>query len=85
MTGWHDGDAERVPFTLLGGYLGAGKTTILNRLLTRSAARRIVVLVNEVGTVNVDAALVADHDGPTLTLTNGCVCCAIHDDFGQTL
>lgn len=78
-----------VPFTLLGGYLGAGKTTLLNRLLNRlltdAAGRRIVVLVNDVGAVNVDAALVAEHDGATLTLTNGCVCCALGDDLVVTL
>lgn len=75
----------RIPFTLLGGYLGAGKTTLLNRLLTTAAGRRIVVLVNDVGAVNVDAALVAEHDGTTLTLTNGCVCCALGDDLVTTL
>jgi G3E family GTPase len=79
--GWSD----RVPFTLLGGYLGAGKTTLLNRLLASVADRRIAVLVNDVGAVNVDAALIADHDGATLTLTNGCVCCALGDDLVLTL
>jgi G3E family GTPase len=75
----------RVPFTLLGGYLGAGKTTLLNRLLTAASGRRIVALVNDVGAVNVDAALVAEHDGATLTLANGCVCCALGDDLVATL
>lgn len=75
----------RVPFTLLGGYLGAGKTTLLNRLLTAGQGRRIVVLVNDVGAVNVDAALVASHDGTTLALTNGCVCCGLGDDLAATL
>lgn len=75
----------RIPFTLLGGYLGAGKTTLLNRLLATATDRRIVVLVNDVGSVNVDAALVAEHDGGTLTLTNGCVCCALGDDLVGTL
>ena len=76
---------DRLPFTLLGGYLGAGKTTLLNALLASSTGERIAVLVNDVGAVNVDAALVADHTGETLTLTNGCVCCAIADDFTTTL
>jgi G3E family GTPase len=76
---------DRVPFTLLGGYLGAGKTTLLNRLLATATGRRFVVLVNDIGAVNVDAALVADHAGPTLALTNGCVCCSIGDDLGVTL
>lgn len=75
----------RIPFTLLGGYLGAGKTTLLNRLLGGASGRRIVVLVNDVGAVNVDGALVAEHDGATLTLTNGCVCCALGDDLVTTL
>jgi G3E family GTPase len=77
----------RIPFTLLGGYLGAGKTTLLNRLLTAPTlgGRRVAVLVNDVGAVNVDAAMIADHDGPTLTLTNGCVCCAVTDDLTGTL
>ncbi|MFP5486905.1 MAG: CobW family GTP-binding protein [Acidimicrobiia bacterium] len=75
----------RIPFTLLGGYLGAGKTTLLNRLLTTAEGRRIVALVNDVGAVNVDAALVAEHDGATLTLTNGCVCCALGDDLVTAL
>lgn len=75
-----------VPFTLLGGYLGAGKTTLVNRLLAAaSGSEQIAVLVNDVGAVNVDAALIADHGGETLTLTNGCVCCAIADDFTTTL
>lgn len=79
--------ADRVPFTLLGGYLGAGKTTLLNRLLTGGSpgGLRIAVLVNDVGAINVDAALIAEHDGPTLSLTNGCVCCAITDDLTTML
>ncbi len=77
--------ATGTPFTLLGGYLGAGKTTLLNRLLAAADGERIAVLVNDVGAVNVDAALIADHDGETLELTNGCVCCAIADDFVTTL
>lgn len=78
-------DGCRVPFTLVGGYLGAGKTTIVNHLLRNAGARRLVVLVNDLGAVDVDALLVAEHDGETITLTNGCVCCAIADDFGRVL
>jgi G3E family GTPase len=78
-------NGRRVPFTLLGGYLGAGKTTIVNHVVRHAGGRRIVVLVNDVAALNVDAALIAEHDGTTLSLTNGCVCCAIADDFAQTL
>ena len=78
-------NGDRVPFTLLGGYLGAGKTTVVNHVVRHAGGRRIVVLVNDLAAVNVDSALIADHDGTTLMLTNGCVCCAIADDFAQTL
>ena len=84
--GWgHTPSGHRVPFTLLGGYLGAGKTTIVNHVVRNAGGRRLVVLVNDLAAVNVDAALIADHDGTTLSLSNGCVCCAIADDFAQTL
>ena len=64
-------NGRRVAFTLLGGYLGAGKTTIINHVVRHAGGRRIVVLVNDLAAVGVDAALIADHDGTTLTLTNG--------------
>lgn len=72
------------PLTVIGGFLGAGKTTFLNRLLAR-ARGRYAVLVNDFGAVNVDAGLIADHDGATLRLTNGCVCCSLSDGFIDTL
>ena len=78
-------NGRRVPFTMLGGYLGAGKTTIVNHIVGHAGGRRIVVLVNDIGAVNIDSTLIADHDGTTLSLTNGCVCCAIADDFARTL
>ena len=71
---------RRAPVTLLGGYLGSGKTTILNALLA-SADRRYAVLVNDLGAVNVDAALVAKRSGDTIELTDGCVCCSLVDGF----
>ena len=75
----------RPSHTLLAGYLGAGKTTVVNRVVAAAGGRRIVVLVNDVGAIDVDAALIAEHDGTTLSLTNGCVCCALADDFTETL
>ncbi|MEM7287769.1 MAG: GTP-binding protein [Actinomycetota bacterium] len=69
-------DGRRVPVTLLGGYLGAGKTTVLNELLARTD-RPIAVLVNDVGAVNIDAALIAKVHGDTIELTDGCVCCSL--------
>lgn len=69
---------------VIGGFLGAGKTTLVNRLLAH-ADRRIAVLVNDFGSVAIDAALIAAADATSMTLANGCVCCSIGDDFGAAL
>jgi len=69
-------DGRRVPVTLLGGYLGSGKTTVINAVLAKTD-RPIAVLVNDVGTVNVDASLVRRRHGDTIELTDGCVCCSL--------
>lgn len=73
-----------IPVTVVGGFLGAGKTTYLNHLL-RTGRSRAAVLVNDFGAVNIDAGLIAKHDGTTMTLTNGCVCCSIGGGFLDTL
>ncbi|WP_234051695.1 MULTISPECIES: GTP-binding protein [unclassified Xanthobacter] len=74
----------RQPLTVIGGFLGAGKTTLVNRLLAGGAGR-YAVLVNDFGAVNVDSDLIASHDGETLRLTNGCICCSLGDGFLGTL
>ena len=74
-----------IPVTVIGGYLGAGKTTCLNALLAADHGLRLAVLVNDFGAVNIDAGLIAEHGGDTVALTNGCVCCAIADDLGAAL
>jgi G3E family GTPase len=73
-------DGRRVPVTLLSGYLGAGKTTIINEMLGRTDVP-IAVFVNDVGAVNVDAKLIQKQDGDTLDLTGGCVCCSLKNGF----
>ena len=82
-------DRRRIPFAVIGGFLGAGKTTLLNRLLHenagRTAPRRIAVLVNDFGEVNIDAALVRERGSETIALSNGCVCCQIGDDLTLAL
>lgn len=77
--------AGRIPIWLVTGYLGAGKTTLLNRLLAEPDGRRIAVLVNDFGSVDVDAALIAAHDGTTISMANGCACCTIGDDLGAAI
>lgn len=74
-----------LPLTLLSGFLGAGKTTLLNRLLTRPEGRRIVVLVNDFGSINIDASLVRSRTEDMISLTNGCACCTVSTDLTRTL
>lgn len=73
-----------IPLTVLGGFLGAGKTTALNRLL-RDGPGRVGVLVNDFGAIDVDAACIAGAGGEVVSLANGCVCCAIGPDLGDSL
>ncbi len=75
-------DGWRVPITFVGGYLGAGKTTAINELLS-ATDRPIAVVVNDVGAINVDAALIRRRHGDTIELTNGCICCSSIDEAGQ--
>lgn len=72
-----------VPLTILTGFLGAGKTTLLNRILTGDHGLRIAVLVNDFGSINIDAELVVGigSEGDVINLANGCVCCNIRDDL----
>lgn len=73
-----------IPLSVIGGFLGAGKTTLVNHLLA-TAERRWGVLVNDFGAVNVDAALIAESGSDSIALANGCVCCAMGEDLGEAL
>ena len=74
-------DGRRVPLTFVGGYLGAGKTSVINEVL-RHADRPVAVIVNDLGSINIDAALVRRRHGDTIELTDGCVCCSSIDGLG---
>ncbi len=70
-----------LPVTVLSGFLGSGKTSLLNHLLMNAEYRRIGVIVNDLSAVNVDAGLVVRTDQSLLELSNGCICCTLRDDL----
>jgi len=74
-----------VPVTILTGFLGAGKTTLLNRILTSEHGLRVAVLVNDFGSINVDAELVVGVEDDMISLANGCVCCEVRDDLVEAI
>ncbi|WP_261844478.1 CobW family GTP-binding protein [Aliamphritea ceti] len=76
--------ARRVPFTVIGGFLGAGKTSLVNHLLA-NAEQRYAVLVNDFGALNIDAKLIQKHQGDTISLANGCICCSLAAGFSKGL
>lgn len=83
---------ERIPLVVVGGFLGAGKTTLVNHWLAEAGqppagqpARRLAVLVNDFGALDIDAELVRAAGGDTIALGNGCVCCQIGDDLSAAL
>jgi G3E family GTPase len=74
-----------LPVTILTGFLGAGKTTLLNRLLSAQHGRRLGVLVNDFGAINIDQRLVDVMAGESMSLTNGCVCCSMRGNLVTTV
>lgn len=74
-----------VPILLVAGFLGAGKTTVVNHLLAHADGRRIAAVVNDFGAINIDAELIAGASGGVVSLSNGCICCSLEGDLLRTL
>jgi G3E family GTPase len=77
--------SDRVGVTILTGFLGSGKTTMLRHLLQGRHGLKLAAVVNDVGAVNIDAALIENAHGGVTELTNGCSCCALGAELGRTI
>jgi G3E family GTPase len=75
----------RIPVTVVTGFLGAGKTTLIRELLTRPEGANTAVVVNEFGEIGIDHALLRSSSDTTVLLGNGCVCCAVRTDLQESL
>ncbi len=74
-----------IPFTVLGGYLGAGKTTLVNHLLRNVQGEKLALIINDFGAINIDAALISEQTDDQINLTNGCICCGMSAGFDEAL
>lgn len=76
---------DLVPVTVVTGFLGSGKTTLINHILTEQHGRRIAVIENEFGEVGIDDALVIDAEEEIFEMNNGCICCTVRGDLIRIL
>ena len=82
---------DRIPVTVITGFLGAGKTTVLRHLLAHADGRRIALIVNEFGDIGVDGELLKGcgdalcREDDLIELANGCICCTVAEDFIPTM
>lgn len=76
---------DRIPVTLIGGYLGSGKTTLVNHLLRHAGGLRLAVLVNDFGALPIDADLIEARDEDVIAIAGGCICCSFGSDLVEAM
>ena len=74
-----------LPVTVIGGYLGAGKTTLINHLLRTASGMRLAVLVKEFGALSIDEDLIEAEQDDIISIAGGCICCSFGDDLSAAL
>ena len=80
------GTDQRIPVTVVTGFLGSGKTTLVNRILAEQHGRKVAVIVNEFGEISVDGQLILrDEQEDLVEFNNGCLCCTVRGDLIDTL
>ena len=85
MTWSRDVLAGKIPVTLVTGFLGSGKTTLISKLLLHPEMRRVAVVINEIGEIGIDHDLVTLSSENITLLANGCICCSVRTDLQETL
>jgi G3E family GTPase len=78
-------EQERIPVTIITGFLGAGKTSLLNKLIGKHPERKFAIIENEFGETSIDGGLIAAAPDAIFELNNGCICCSLGEDFLHTL
>jgi len=78
-------DPEPIPVTVIGGYLGSGKTTLVNHLLRKAEGRRLAIMVNEFGELPIDEDLIEAQGDELISLAGGCVCCSYGSDLVEAM
>lgn len=84
------GKKIKKPVTLITGYLGSGKTTVMNELLRNEVSKKVALIVNDMGSINLDADLlkkgsISRMDTTMIELQNGCICCTLRDEFMEQI
>lgn len=76
---------NRIPVTIITGFLGSGKTTLLNNLIKKYHDKKFAIIENEIGEIGIDGGLIVDADENIFELTNGCICCSLSKDFHRII